>query len=139
MIRVESKNLTQVGLAGAGQFQAIRLGARHGFFVRIDRALTKTLKATSGHEPTTFDRATTIVKNLMIDINRRIGLSKQNPLALPITKQPRRSAVAVALLVIFGLCAIKNQTHDVGRVSLIERVLHLRVNHIVGRGDNIAE
>ena len=53
--------------------------------------------------------------------------------------QPRGTRVPIVVVVVAGLVLVQNQPHDIGRVLVVERVLKVRVDHVIGRRDHVAQ
>ena len=68
------------------------------------------------------------------------GLGEQHPRRLPVLEQSLRPRVAVVhLVVVARLDAVEDQADDVAGMLLVELLLQLGVDHVVGRGDHVAQ
>ncbi len=81
--------------------------------------------------------AALVVKNLVVHVERGIGIDLQHSLAAPIPQEASRPRIAVARRVIARFVAIKFQANYVGWVTLVKLILQRRVDHIVGRSDDV--
>ena len=73
-IWIKAKNLRQVGLGCTRESQAVIFGFGVGLFMGIDIPLAESLKFDPGHKAAASDCFSVQIKNLMVDIDRRIRL-----------------------------------------------------------------
>ena len=76
----------------------------------------------------------------MIDVDGRIGLGHKHALVAPLLVELRRAGVAVVLLVVVArLDLVQVDADEAVRMELVEMVLQLGTDHVVRRGDNVAQ
>ena len=78
-------------------------------------------------------------EGLVIDVQRGVALFAEHALTAPVLKESGGASVAVTLVTISRLVAIEDQSYDVRRVLLVECVLEIRRDHVIGRGYDITE
>jgi hypothetical protein len=110
-----------------------------GFLVGIDPSFAESLESSSAHKSAPSVRAATIVKNLMVHVDRRIPIALQHSLILPIPKESRRPRIAILRFVIAWLLTIEDQSNDVRRMLFVELRLKFRTDYVVRRRDDIAQ
>ena len=82
---------------------------------------------------------TLLLKNLMVDIDRRIGLLKKDPFLLPIAKKACCAGVVIFLFIITRFGPVENQPDNIGRVFFVKPILHRRIDHVVRGSHDIAQ
>jgi hypothetical protein len=135
----QPEDLAEVGAAGAREFQAIGLGPAVSLFVRVDFARAERLEFHATHKPAASQRLPFRLKQLVINVNRGPGVFLQHSFAPPVLQKAGRPGVFVVSAVVAGLLAVEDQPHDVAGVLLIQGVLQVLINHVVRRGDHIAQ
>ena len=135
----QAEDLAEVRAARAPQLQPVGLRGAVRLLVRVDLAFAEPLEPAAAHEAAARVLDAAILKHLVIDVDRRVGLGEQHALALPHAQLPRRTRVAIVVFVVAGLVLIENQPHDVGRVLVVQLLLQLAIDHVVRRRDDVAE
>ncbi len=75
----------------------------------------------------------------MHDVEGRLGVLAQDPLAPPVLEELGGAGVAVSARGVARLLAIELQAHDVVGAGLVEPVLELGADHVVGRRHHLGE
>jgi len=92
-----------------------------------------------GHEAASGVAYTGVGELLVIDVDGRTGLAKQHALAPPVLQKPPRPRVAIVLRVVVArLQPVQDQPDHVAGVLLVQLILQLRPNRVVGRCHHVA-
>ena len=77
---------------------------------------------------------------LMVDVDGRVGLGGQHALVAPLLVELGRPGVAVVhLVVVARLDLVQVDADEAVRMQLVEVLLQLGADHIVGRRDHVAQ
>ena len=108
--------------------------------MREDLAFAEPRQPQPGHEPAADVGRALVGELLVIDVDGRVGLGEQHALRLPVLEESPRPGVAVVhLVVVARLDAVEDQADDVAGMLAIKLLLQVGIDHVVGRGDHVAQ
>ena len=108
--------------------------------MREDLALAESRDPLSGHEAAAYVRGAGVGELLVIDVDGRVGLGGQHPVVTPLLVEPSGAGVAIVRLVIVTrLDPVQVDADETLGVQLVEVLLQLRPNHVVGRRDHVGQ
>ncbi len=136
---IQAIDLAHVGLTSPRQFQTIVLGFGVRLFVRINVAFSETDQSDTAHESPTGIGLAGIVENLVIHVNRRVRFALQDSISLPLAEQRRGAVIDRVGGGILGLRFRQLQPNEVEGAGVVEFLLQIPVNDIIGWGNDIAE
>src|SRR4051812_39135494 len=83
-IRIQTKDLAEVGAAGFPELKPVGFGAAMRLFVRMDIAFPEPLQPRSAHKSTASEPLAALLELLVVNVNGRVGLGEEDSLADPI-------------------------------------------------------
>ena len=130
-IGVKPEDRIEVHLGGSQQVQAVHLGTGERFFVGPDRAGVKIFQ--SNRRDKTRSHAFLPVDGIGLpaQVDRGLLVPDQNAVAQPLLPEPRRTGIAVLLLVIPGMLLPEINSDDVIGGLLVQHLPRLRGDYVV--------
>ena len=138
-VGIEAEDGTEIETGRVVEGQAVGLGAGEGLFVGVDLALADRLEANPRQESLARVLFAVDFEGLVVDIERRVVVLAENPLAQPVLEEPGGPRVAVDRAAVARLIAVELQADDVVRAGLVEPVLQGRVDHVVRRRNHVGQ
>ncbi len=135
----QAEDLTQVHAGGAEQLEAVRLGARQRLFMRVDASGAELLEADACHEAFPRKAPSLDLELLVINVDSPRSVLNQDVLVKPLLERQRRPGVAIVVLGIGRILLVENQANHVVGVAVVQCLLQITVNYVVGRGDDVAQ
>ena len=138
-VGVEAEDRAEVHARRVHELQAVGLRAGERLLVGEDAARAERLQPDAGHEPLAGQPPALGLELLLVDVERPRPVLHQHVLAEPLAQGVRRARVAVVGLGVGRGLALQDEADDVVRTSGEEALLHRRVDHVIRRGDHVAE
>ncbi len=138
-VGVEAEDGAEVHFGGVEEAQPVGPGSGEGFLVRVDAAGPKRLQPDAGQEAAPRVAAALDLVFLGANVERLGGIADEDVVGDPVAEEAGGAAVAVAAVVIARLFLVEDEADDVMGAALVEGLLQRGVDHVVGRGDHVAE
>ncbi len=133
-VREHQEDRAEVRASGEEQLEAVLLGGGAGALVGQDHALLRVLGPESREHAEAPQGAPLGREGLLEDVERRLGIRREEPLLAPSPERLPRLAVGVV-----ARPAIQDHADDVPGVARVQLLLVGGWDHVVGRGQDAGQ